>query len=432
MRFAFLLLTLTALISTAALASTSSGVRCESLFNGKPSTLIEIVKALPAEPKLDFNRINNEKKQFYFRTTAPLHGTLLGLGGDINYNLAVFAKHQSIVIYDMDPQVIGFHYLVNFAMKRSSSTQQFIEFFKKIRDIKDQTPTYEQLIQQIANQVHDIKLARQLVQLAVNSKLDEHFIEMQNLRDDRGQQYSYLASEENFQYLRQLFLNDKVHLFLGSHFSPDLAQAVISQVKADGYPVTSIYSSNSLEPRWTSDPKDPEIAMAKMISSLGSNYDRADMSEIFKKTNAKITEIKNALSQNQPLSENVKKEFIQQLTEIQQSMMAVQFKMAYYQASIKNWYQLTAFYQALPISEHSQFLSTSLEPFQTSQLQNYSVFGTEVVNPSDSQPTVWSYAAASLRDFITQMNQAPENQVTRLQDHLRSSMMQIGELMQQF
>lgn len=362
-------------------------------FSLKASDLQEFDKS--QKLKLEISRVNNEKKSYYFAKAKIKGGALLGVGGDVNLNLAVMAKHSQLFIYDMDPRVIGFHEVIQAGFKAANSPTEFVQLIERWQT--GQLSTVERAT--LTNELGPDKFLL-LSNLVKNSDLSRHFKEVQNARNEENQAFSYLGSQVNFDFLKSLYENGKVELYVGSHFDSALLNRLVEDVKASGQNISSIYFSNSLEPRWIIDHNDPSTGMLLMMSSLGS-IDRGSAV-------AEIQKIKEAQGKAKSLSTEEAEREMSQVNE-QLSFLAMRAQML--ALGQNNWNILAGGMAKLPLTPEAQVFTTALEPFEIASLnkKQFQVLGEENSSIEGVGTVQWSYASAPAKVFVSKMPNAPLN-----------------------
>lgn len=354
---------------------------------------------------LDPKTVNNEKSAHFFEQvlSKSSHEALIGLGGDINLNLAAMGRHKALFIYDMDPRVIGFHQLIAAAMKKSSTPEQFIDYFSGLQ--KNTITETDQ--KAFVKEIGDEQLAGYLLKIAKNSDLKNHFSELKDMRNEKNETYSFLGTTENFNHVRSLYLNGHVHLYLGSHFDKELFSEIIKDISKSHLKVSTYYISNALETRWIMDQENPAAGMLMMVASLGS-ADRGSAYAAKNEIEAKLTELEQAVSASEN-TDNKRKALEDKLTEVSGLISQYSMKASFYEFAITNWQKLTAEIEKIPFKKSAAFLSTTLETFYLLGLNNrnqYNLLGHESLNLPEGGRFEWNYASLPVVDFKDNMPEA--------------------------
>lgn len=345
--------------------------------------------------KLDHARINNERDSFKFRTKEIKPGALLGLGGDNNLNMAVMSKHREVFIYDFDPRVIAFHRVIKLGFKLTHSSKDFINLFERWQHNK----LTAQEFKTIQNDLYDTELFLKITELIINSELSTHFKMISTAKNQDGELFTYLGNQMNFNYIKEMYVNNHIHTYLGSHFNQALFQEISKDLNESGQKLTAIYFSNSLETRWIMDQQSPEARMILMMLGL-YQLDRGSMNDKFKMLEDILLKLSNS-----NITDNEKKEFIDKYQSLSASL-PLQAQML--TLSTGNWNSLAQSLSQFKMDPEAKILLTQIDPLETMGFttNDFQILGLEKTQLDEKSLVEWTYSVIPAKKFISKMQNA--------------------------
>lgn len=156
-----------------------------------------------------------------------------GVACFVNYSLAAASKADKIILFDYDPVVVRFNRMARDLLLTSSNREEFkqklTEGCQKDREIRDR-----------------------------------HFYPF-DLASTLAMKESFLSREEDFQYIKKLAEENKVHILQGSIYDQQAIVEIVKLTKREGYAFDTLFISNVYE--WDPDQKKRAL-LSKNIQSL--------------------------------------------------------------------------------------------------------------------------------------------------------------------
>lgn len=181
---------------------------------------------------------NEKKHHIFFPYMDCLDGgAYLGVGSDQNYTMLARcrASHAWIVDYD---QVIPLVHRINRALILESPTsRQFVKRWKKRKE--------QASLEIIRTHEKDDPRLPQMEEIFVKyrQKLHEHFQRMAR-RKARGEPSTWLADEQDYQYIRGMFMADRIRPMLGNLLADRAVAGVGEACRQLDVPLRVIYLTN--------------------------------------------------------------------------------------------------------------------------------------------------------------------------------------------
>lgn len=164
----------------------------------------------------------------------------LGVACFVNYSLAAANKADKIILLDYDPVVVKFNRIARDALLTSSCSH---EYKQKLIEACQKDPEISK--RKFYPKGESVSVAN----LSYILNLEE----------------SFLSTEEDFQYIKKLAKDNKIHIFQKSIYDQREIKEIVQLAKREGYTFDSLFISNVYD--WDSNPKKREL-LKKNLQAL--------------------------------------------------------------------------------------------------------------------------------------------------------------------
>lgn len=170
---------------------------------------------------------------------SPSKKCHFGVACFVNYSLAAANKADKIILLDYDPIVVKFNRIAR-QIFLSSSTKE--EFKQKLIEACQKDP--------------------EIRQRKFYPKTQKESIQIDNLAHTLNIEESFLSNEEDFQHIKMLASENKIHIFQGSIYDKKIINEIVELTKKEGYILDSLFISNVYD--WDSAKKKRKLLSENM------------------------------------------------------------------------------------------------------------------------------------------------------------------------
>lgn len=163
-----------------------------------------------------------------------------GVACFVNYSLAAASKADKIIILDYDPVVVKFNRIAREALISSSTSDEFKE---KLLEACQKDPEIRQ----------------------------RKFYPMNNLARNLNIEESFLSNEEDFNSIKKLAEENKIHILQGSIYDQKAIKEIAELAKKEGYAIDSLFISNVYD--WDSNQKKRQL-LSENIQTLSNDQSK--------------------------------------------------------------------------------------------------------------------------------------------------------------
>lgn len=157
-----------------------------------------------------------------------------GVACFVNFSLAAATKAEKIILLDYDPIVVKFNKIAREILIVASTRE---EFKQKLIDVCQQED--------------------EICQRNFYPKTQNDSIKIDNLSRILDIDESFLANEDDFNHIKKLAEENKIHIYQGSIYEHNIVKAIVGLTKQEGYIFDTIFISNVYD--WDSDYKKRQL-----------------------------------------------------------------------------------------------------------------------------------------------------------------------------
>ncbi|MCY1068518.1 hypothetical protein OV090_27495 [Nannocystis sp. RBIL2] len=194
------------------------------------------------ETPIHYMKSNEVRHDVFFPYVAGKGGVYVGVGSDQNYTLAAAAGSELIFLLDIDQSVVDLHRCYEALIEASPDPKILFDRWKAEAE-GDSAKILETAYAGLpdADRKRIVRLYR-AARETVYVHLDRVY------RRRQGEQpTAWMSNPEMYQYIRGMFLADRVRMMAGDLTGPNSLQSVGAAAKAMGLPVRIVYFSNAEE-----------------------------------------------------------------------------------------------------------------------------------------------------------------------------------------
>ncbi|MDC0719827.1 LIC_10091 family protein [Nannocystis bainbridge] len=191
---------------------------------------------------IHYMKSNEVRHDVFFPYVAGKGGVYVGVGSDQNYTLAAAAGSELMFLLDIDQSVVDLHRCYEALIEASPDAKILFDRWSAgaVDDsVKILETTYADLPE--ADRKRIVRLYR-----AARETVYVH-LERVYRRHQGEQPTSWMSNPEMYQYIRGMFLADRVRMMAGDLTGPNSLQSVGAAAKQFGLPVRLVYFSNAEE-----------------------------------------------------------------------------------------------------------------------------------------------------------------------------------------
>ena len=201
-----------------------------------------ILAGLPTEriaaPEQFYYRTNERRHDLFVNKVGGVGGALIGVGADQCYTLAAIAKSSMIFAVDYDSRVPMVHRIYQALIPKSATVDELIAKFAK----ENQAATEALLSADMAGESDAARVLRMFKRI----RKDMHpYLQEVKTRSNNGVPASWLATTENYEHIRKLFLAGRVVARTGDVTGKTTLRAVGKASHDLGIPIRVVYFSNA-------------------------------------------------------------------------------------------------------------------------------------------------------------------------------------------
>jgi hypothetical protein len=184
--------------------------------------------------------VSNEYSHFLFRDTiANVGGAYMGVGTDQNYLLAGWARSELIIMLDFDGEIARAHDLYGIAFREATTPDEFLSIWSDDGEKRfaDLVPTYYP---------DDAERQRVLLR-AYEWGGTTIYARLRRIVRQYGEMGvpTFMTSQEDYDYLRNLWLNNRVFAIRGDLTGSLAIQDAAHLLRRHNVPMRVLYTSNA-------------------------------------------------------------------------------------------------------------------------------------------------------------------------------------------
>ncbi|MBL4634055.1 MAG: hypothetical protein JKY56_09285 [Kofleriaceae bacterium] len=183
--------------------------------------------------------ISNEMRLDLFHDSVKDRGGVyIGVGSDQNYLLAGWAKSEVLVLMDFDRKIVDLHRVYNVAFRAATNKAEFLELWEE-----SSSKELQELIKQGYSDKKTQKAALN-AHRAARKYISTRFRKVIRLMK-KSNLPSFLTDDSQYDYIRGLFLNDKVFMVAGDLTADVTVKAIAKAIEGANMHVGVLYLSNA-------------------------------------------------------------------------------------------------------------------------------------------------------------------------------------------
>lgn len=184
--------------------------------------------------------VSNEYSHFLFRDTiANVGGAYMGVGTDQNYLLAGWARSELIIMLDFDGEIARAHDLYGIAFREATTPDEFLSIWSDDGEKRfaDLVPTY----------YPDDAERQRLLLRAYEWGGTTIYARLRRIIRQYGENGipTFMTSQEDYDYLRNLWLNNRVFAIRGDLTGSLAIQDAAHLLRRHNIPMRVLYTSNA-------------------------------------------------------------------------------------------------------------------------------------------------------------------------------------------
>lgn len=182
--------------------------------------------------------VSNENHHHLFRSALQDHGGIyLGVGTDQNYLMAAWAEAPILLLMDFDEQIRNVHHLYGAMFERADTPRQFLSLWGETSaDEISEWIAGEYDDERVAQLRRTFEVARQTIFWRLRTTADEY---------EERQIPTFLTDQNQYEFVRDLFLNDRVFPIRGD-LTGDVAMVdIASALEQFDLQLGVVYVSNA-------------------------------------------------------------------------------------------------------------------------------------------------------------------------------------------
>ena len=184
----------------------------------------------------------NERSHFaYYKYVKNRGGGYIGVGGDQNLTFVAWARSRFVWLMDYDPVVVWVNMINRALVIHTPNRNDFIDLWKKENMQKAQG-----ILKKEYKENADLKniLA---THLQFGSRLRFHYLKRVRRwrRTWHRVDYSWLHTDEDYNYIRQMFLTKRIRVMKGDLLLGESMKGIAIAARKTGIPIRLIYTSNA-------------------------------------------------------------------------------------------------------------------------------------------------------------------------------------------
>ncbi|WP_170136549.1 hypothetical protein [Nannocystis exedens] len=194
------------------------------------------------ETPIHYMKSNEVRHDVFFPYVAGKGGVYVGVGSDQNYTLAAAAGSELMFLLDIDRSVVDLHRCYEALIEASPDPKTLFDRWTAgavDESVKILEAAYAGLPEADRKRIVRLyKAARETVYIHLDRVYRRH-------QGDRPT--TWMSNPEMYQYIRDMFLADRVRMMGGDLTGPNSLQSVGAAARALNLPVRVVYFSNAEE-----------------------------------------------------------------------------------------------------------------------------------------------------------------------------------------
>ncbi len=184
---------------------------------------------------------NERRIDLFWNVIKDLQGVYLGVGTDQNLSLAARAKSELVILMDFDPEIVKVNRLHVFFLKNTNSYPEF----KSLWERKNKDSTIRFITENAGEEKEDFLIGH-TIGLKPGIGVPERLYELEYMHTNFKLE-TFSHSNEDFLYLKNLALNDKI-IPVNGDLTGDISINEISRIlSSSGMTINLMYTSNAEE-----------------------------------------------------------------------------------------------------------------------------------------------------------------------------------------
>jgi hypothetical protein len=231
---------------------------------------------LDCRDPISYIESNEPRQQLWRPYIENLGGGYTGVGIDQSYTFIATAKSEWAWLFDYDPTVVRLHWILRAVILHSANRGEFVDHFRP----KAMEATLKILDDEYKdNPEHEAY--REIYKVSSKALLKYYETQLKGIGGDPT--FGWLATDENYDYIRTLYQQGRMRAFKGNMLDSHTMQGIGAAAKKMGVTIKIYYPSNAPE-CWpfTKEykanvlalPFDPGSVVLQTVSGLQPGYGR--------------------------------------------------------------------------------------------------------------------------------------------------------------
>ena len=185
-------------------------------------------------------RSNEPRQHLWRKYIENIGGGYTGVGIDQNYTFIAHARSEWAWLFDYDPAVVRLHWVLRAMIVASPDRKSFVAKFapeQKVAGLAIIDAAYQGKAERVAY--------REIY--AIGRQVLWRYYERQLVGTGEDPSFGWLASDDNYSYVRTLFEQGRIHILKGDMLAKNTMQGIGAAAKKLSVPMRIYYSSNAPE-----------------------------------------------------------------------------------------------------------------------------------------------------------------------------------------